>query len=277
MKEFINNLFKVSNERLKNPLIFSFLISWIALNWKAIFVLFTSKQTIEDRIIYITNNFSETRYTLFYPLLIALGYVIVLPYLSMIIDIIISLAIKNRRTKLINDKINEFYLKNELAKSERTYENIRAGNEDLSKLNNKITELNQQKFKLETDLITLKNNKKLNEIEISHKNKVLIDIYFMFLEPHIEELDILEKNINLEKDLEDGISWEIMNMLNEYSFIESKTGKKNMVFYELTSKGSRFLEIYQILKLNFRNNNESKSSLISGGEIGHLPLEPNDD
>ena len=56
MKEFLQTIFKTSEERIKNPIIGSFFTSWLIFNWKPIlFFIFTNK-TVEEKIIYIENN-----------------------------------------------------------------------------------------------------------------------------------------------------------------------------------------------------------------------------
>lgn len=44
MKDIFLSVFKTSEERLKNPFIGTFILSFIAFNWKAIFVLFVSEK-----------------------------------------------------------------------------------------------------------------------------------------------------------------------------------------------------------------------------------------
>ncbi|WP_392346253.1 hypothetical protein [uncultured Polaribacter sp.] len=50
MKELIKSFFESSNERIKNPLIGTFAISWILINWKPVIILLFSKQTIQNKI-----------------------------------------------------------------------------------------------------------------------------------------------------------------------------------------------------------------------------------
>jgi len=170
MKEFISNFFQASNERLKNPLIFSFLISWIVFNWKPIFTLFLSEKEIEKRITYITANFNEIELTLYYPLFFSLGYVLILPYLTWLIESLVRYAKTGRKENLINEQLNDLKGKQKIAKEERKYEEEKAGNIEISELNTKIDELiiaNQDKQKLidslKIDLTDLKKEK--NKLE----------------------------------------------------------------------------------------------------------------
>jgi hypothetical protein len=121
MKEFISNLFKVSNERLKNPLIFSFLLSWIAFNWRPVFTLLLSDKKIEDRISYISENFNEIQYNLFYPLIFSFGYVLLLPYLTWLIEVLVQYAKIGRKRNLISEQLSDLGDKQKIAREEFKY------------------------------------------------------------------------------------------------------------------------------------------------------------
>ncbi len=47
MKDIIKSFFEASRDRIKNPLIGTFIISWIAINWRPIMILIFSEKTIE--------------------------------------------------------------------------------------------------------------------------------------------------------------------------------------------------------------------------------------
>ncbi len=177
MKELIKNLFQTSNERIKNPFIGSFIFSWIAFNWKSIFTVIFSEKSIEERIIYISNNFSEIEFTLLYPLIFSALYVLALPYLMWIIESLSKYAKTGRKQNLVNEKIDDLIDKQKIAKEERKYEEERAGNLEISLLNTKIAELtteNEEKQKLlnslRIDLTEIKKEKNRLEQYINLEN-----------------------------------------------------------------------------------------------------------
>ncbi len=180
MKEFINNLFKASNERMKNPLIFSFILSWIVFNWKPIFTLFLSDSIIENKINYIALNFSDLSFNLWYPLLFAFGYVIILPYLSIGIELILNKAKITRKRNFIDDQVSDFIGKQAIAKEEKKYENIRAGNAQISELNDKIENLNK--------------TKELQNVELTEKHKQIIK-----LKGALKEIETYKTDIEVER------------------------------------------------------------------------------
>ncbi|WP_143151723.1 hypothetical protein [Flavobacterium segetis] len=193
MKEFINTFFQASNERLRNPLIFYFFISWIAFNWRPIITLFLSEKKIEERINYIGTNFNDIQLTLYYPLFVSLGYVILLPYFTLLIEKIVQLAKIGRKNNYVNEKISDFVGKQKIAKEERKYEQEKAGNAEISELNTRIEELlrtNDEKQKsIDSLKIDLTNEKK-------ERNK-----YEQYIS--LDSQDDLEYSIELKKQLDE--------------------------------------------------------------------------
>lgn len=100
MKDIFNSIFKSSEERLKNPFIGTFIISFIPINWKPIIILLFSDKKIEDRINYILENFNNPGQTLVIPLLVATFYIGILPYIMMIFDKITFYALSQRNKSL---------------------------------------------------------------------------------------------------------------------------------------------------------------------------------
>ena len=99
MKEFLQTIFKTSEERIKNPIIGSFFTSWLIFNWKPIlFFIFTNK-TVEEKIIYIENNYSRSWNLLWYPLISTFIYLIILPYINLTIEFLLNYS-QTKRTDL---------------------------------------------------------------------------------------------------------------------------------------------------------------------------------
>lgn len=153
MKELFNYLLKLLKERIDNPFIRSFLFSWIILNWKAIVILFFSSITIVERIQLIEKTYSEIAYRLWLPLLIAIFYVIILPYIMWVIEDISKLAYIERQSILYDKKTAVIKEKQKVAEEEVELENTKADYREKSELNLKIKSLE-------------------NEIDISNKSKI---------------------------------------------------------------------------------------------------------
>lgn len=268
MKEFINNLFLVSNERLKNPLIFSFLISWAAFNWRPIFTLFLSKKKIEGRISYISENFNDIEFTLYYPLIMSLSYVIVLPYLMWLIEKIVHFAKSWRKENLLNEKIDDLKGKQKIAVQERVYEQKKAGNAEISELNSKIEELslsNEQKQKqiesLKIDLSKIrKERNKLEQYinlespdneEFSNEKKIELNKeYESFLKTEVSTyFEKIGTEVSQFKSIPKGIEPIIIEKLTYNGLIRKIDDVENQrIYYLLTSKGKYFWKKYVLSK-----------------------------
>lgn len=169
MTRFLNNLFQSSSERIKNPFIFSFIFSSLFFNWKTILTLLYSSKTIEDRIEYVSCCYISLNNSLYYPLFFSLFYIIALPYLMWLFEKIIEKAKTGRKENLYNEQILEFKGKKKIAKAEREYEEEKAGNAELSNLNNRIIELQTENEERKKQVDVLKFD--LNELR-KEKNKL---------------------------------------------------------------------------------------------------------
>lgn len=220
MKEFLSNLFKVSNERLKNPLLFSFLLSWIAFNWRPIFTLLLSDKKIEDRISYISENFNEIQYTLYYPLIFSIGFVLLLPYFTWLIEVLVQFAKIGRKRNLISEQLSDLKDKQKLAREEFKYEQEKAGNAEIAQMNSTIHEL------------TTSNTEKDKTIE-----RLKID-----LNESKKELRKLEQYISLENPDEAEFNDELKKELDK-EYEEFLKTEASTYFEEIGSEISQFKSI----------------------------------
>lgn len=268
MKEFISNLFQASNERLKNPLIFSFLLSWIAFNWRPILTLFLSEQTIEEQIIYISENFNHIEFTLYYPLIVSLSYVIVLPYFMWLIERVVRFAKSWRKENLVNEKIDDLKGKQKIAVQERVYEQKKAGNAEISELNSKIEELasnNEEKQKeiesLKIDLSEAKKERNRLEqyinlespdnVEFSDEQKIeLENEYDNFLKTEVSTyFERIGTEVSQFKSIPKGVEPIIVEKLIYSGLIRKVDDEENQrVYYLLTKKGKFFWKKYVLSK-----------------------------
>ena len=103
------------NTRIKNPFIFSYLISLIFFNWKPISIFFKSKLNIYQ----IINSIEKNQYeydpykAYLYPLLIALAYTFLLPFIEGFRSLILDLA-ENLKLYSTSIQIKNFQKKQNL-------------------------------------------------------------------------------------------------------------------------------------------------------------------
>jgi hypothetical protein len=268
MKEFISNLFKVSNERLKNPLIFSFLLSWLAFNWRPIFTLILSDKNIEDRISYISENFNEIHFNLYYPLIFSIGYVLLLPYFTWLIESLVQYAKIGRKRNLISEQLSDLRDKQKLAREEFKYEQEKAGNAEMSQLNSNIQELtknNTEKDKiierLKIDLTESKKEQKKLEQYISLESpestefneemkKKLDKEYEEFLNTEVSTyFEEIGSEISQFKSIPNNIDKIVIEKLIYSGLVKKIDDEENQrVYYILTNKGKHFWKNYVLSK-----------------------------
>ncbi|TDE03241.1 hypothetical protein [Flavobacterium hiemivividum] len=287
MKEFISNLFNVSNERLKNPLIFSFLLSWLAFNWRPIFTLLLSDKKIEDRINYISENFNEIQFNLFYPLIFSFGYVLLLPYITWLIEVLVQYAKFGRKRNSISEQLSDLRDKQKIAREEFKYEQEKAGNAEISQLNSNIQELT--KVNTEKDKIIERLKIDLTE---SKKEQKKLEQYISLESPENTEFNE-EMKMSLDKEYEEFLKTEVSTYFEEigseisqfksipknidkiviekliYSGLIKKVDddENQRVYYVLTNKGKHFWKNYVLSKRIL-----SKQELDKMNEPDDLPF-----
>ena len=152
--EFISKLYNqfldLGKQRLKNPLISAFIVSWVIVNWKPLAVLIYYKKGILEKISTVT-MYSEDWSLWLYPLICSIFYTVFLPMIMVGIDKATNWAIILRKVK--RSDIIQAELKNELNLLElkNKIERSKADNQNLEELNNKISTL-ESDLKQETEL-----------------------------------------------------------------------------------------------------------------------------
>ncbi|WP_418360184.1 hypothetical protein [Sphingobacterium detergens] len=181
VKKTADKLIEPIWNRLSNPLIASFTISWILWNWQAILFLIFSRQSIECKFPYINNTFYNWNLELWtdlhlgwlaifckcilLPFISSLAYILLLPKFDNFFDKINEEPLKTKNEKILKDEKEKIRRKGELeeklAEIEEKIFNIKnklSDGETVSSLKERITTLNDQV----TNLIT-ENEKIVND------------------------------------------------------------------------------------------------------------------
>lgn len=145
---FINPI----NQRLSNPLIGSFGLSWIILNWQPLVFLLFSKKVIEDKLAYIQDHFYGSQWSgslswlmyIIFPLLISLLYAIGLPRIENALEAFNLKPRENKMSRIHQLNIKEYDSRIEYAKKQAEIENVKADYMAVEELNQKINLLNTQ-------------------------------------------------------------------------------------------------------------------------------------
>ena len=154
MKDFIKKILETSKDRLKNPLVGSFILSWLVFNWKGVLVVLFSSKSIEDRISYVAKEDYSILLLLWLPLLMALFYVVILPYLSLVIEKLNVYAKRIRKETVFKENLEKITQNIELKKKELRLEKAKIDYEKLAEKNKASNEISTEKrdyFKVEFD------------------------------------------------------------------------------------------------------------------------------
>lgn len=153
-------LSQVAKDRLKNPILASFLFSWIVWNWIPIAIFLFSNASIENRIIEITENHSNLKHLLFYPLLSAFFLYVILPYLSIVFELILSFPRDFNQKQQTKQRINILRDELDYENTEKELREVSLDNRQIENFKNEIS-LREKELADERE----RNKKLLKEID----------------------------------------------------------------------------------------------------------------
>ncbi len=176
-RELLLSFLEASRERLKNPAIGTFILSWMAINWRFLAILFFSESSLIDRIELIENDYLKLDLNLWYPLLVMVIYMLILPNLMAIFDSINQKSISFRKGLSNKNKLDDIIARNkhsledvvaqqEIAAEKRQLELIQQGSPDVSNLKQQIEDL-----KIQNSLLLEKENSKTVKIVTKEEDK----------------------------------------------------------------------------------------------------------
>lgn len=172
MLDFFKTLFANATERIKNPLIGTFLMSWIVFNWKAILFLIVSTNDIESKFETLSANYSNIWNLLGLPLFVTILYIFGLPWLNLWIDDLLYYSNEKQRKRVHKKELKTIKLKEDilianidLENKEKEYRELKSHNETIEGLNKEIKGLNQGlSIGRENHKMAIEENKRIIEI-----------------------------------------------------------------------------------------------------------------
>jgi len=141
MRNFINAILDNSKDRLKNPFIGAFVFAWIAINWRPIVTLLFSDQNITDRIEKIETDYISLWFNLYLPLIIAIFYIVIIPYIMWLFDTFSNLALRNRKENLFKHRMHDIEGRKRMAIGESEIEDIKSNYREKADLNKKMEDM----------------------------------------------------------------------------------------------------------------------------------------
>lgn len=260
MKEIINSILDTAKERLKNPLLGSFIFSWVIFNWKPIFYIVLSENSIENKIDFISECYSSLNNAFWFPLIFSIFYIVVFPYILWAFDKLSSKAIIGRKENVLNLNISDIRNKQKIAVEESDLENIKASYRDKADLNKKIEILNNQLNEKE-EIIEMQNVElnqikseenrlkefiKNNENETFNENESLKIQYIDFRNSDIYDFfKEIGSEISRRNSLPNKIDDLVIEKYRHSGIIREERDEENQrTLYKFTSKGEYFWRQY---------------------------------
>lgn len=167
IKEFFQNIYDSSTERIKSPLVGSFIISFLIFNWRVFAILFYSEWPVHCRIEWIEANYCNWS-NLLIPIGIALFYIVLIPYINLIIDYLLGKYSTKRAEEKKAKRTDELHQERDYAALERQVADAKAGTSEIITLQSKIESL-QEELKGLTD------QNKLDEQRWSDRFSITLD------------------------------------------------------------------------------------------------------
>lgn len=176
MKELIKDIIETSRDRIKTPITSSFAIAFLIYNWRPLIILLFSNSSVEDKIIKIDEKYCDI-WALLFPLLIAVIYVVLVPYIMMGLEYCTKKAIKGRKKHKANLTISDLDNYIIVAGKQFELEQVKSGQRDISELNERINELNNQ--------IETQNNQHRTQIDnLNHQHQAQVDTFQELIESY---------------------------------------------------------------------------------------------
>lgn len=270
MIKFFKTIFSTANHRIKNPLLGSFIFSWIIFNWKPIFYLLFAKDKMFYKISLIESIYENPENAIYRPLALSLFYVVIFPYVNLGLNWITQSADRTKRERQQSLDMERLKSLQELALEEKNLEDIRSGNKDISQLNIEKNRLTEELDRLqnsiqEKDKIISEYNARENDLTIKYQKllkdsseervKNLGENLNSWLERYtkfftqgnsVVAFDTILSAIEKEEMLKDKLPLHVFEGFIKENVIEKKAGFENI--FKLTKKGEEFKEIRQYLK-----------------------------
>ena len=167
IKEFIQSTFDSYRDRVKSPFIGSFALSFVLFNWKAFLILLYSDLSIIRKINYIELYHCSVE-NLIWPVVIALFYVIVLPYINLGIEWLLNHYTNKKQVKADELETARLVKRKGNANLLREIADEKAGTSEITNLQSKIESLQQE-------IVGLVNQNKLDNERWKESNRVAQD------------------------------------------------------------------------------------------------------
>ncbi len=160
IKELLPSLKSHLDERMANPILGTFSLSWIIMNWKAFLFLAFSDKEIEQKISLIESSYSNWATVLWFPLGFTVGYLFLLPWILLGVQVFQEKANGQRKALKLRSDTNYLSQKIDFVRAESALEEVKLEHELRTELERKTRELDLEREQARHDF----------EIERERKN-----------------------------------------------------------------------------------------------------------
>lgn len=185
IKDFLESIVDSYKDRIKSPLIGSFMISFMIFNWRAFAILIFSDWPIHTRIKWVEEHYSENK-NFVWPILISIFYVLILPYINLFFDWLLSMYTNKRMLKINYKRNSELVRRKVEAVLLREIADAEAGTSEINSLKERIEGL-----QLENNAMIQQNQDDLN------RHNTTLENFKMIESNHKRNIDSLTKQRNL--------------------------------------------------------------------------------
>jgi len=151
LKSFLPSIKKSFEDRMSNPILGTFTLSWCISNWKVFLILMFSDKKIEAKITAIETDFSGWDTLLVYPLIFTSIYLILSPWLLLGVQTLQEKANSQRKLHKIKEDTSFLTNKVDLVRAESALEEIKLEHELRKEIERKTKELELDREKSKHD------------------------------------------------------------------------------------------------------------------------------
>ncbi|WP_345291124.1 hypothetical protein [Flavobacterium hankyongi] len=165
----MKNVLDSYRERLKNPILGTYTITFILCNWRPILILLNSKNSIEKNIEVIDEKYSFWG-AILWPVLLTAVVVLAIPYLMMLLEQAINKALLYRKKLKYDSSIEDYNHKIVIASKEFEIQSQKSGTRTIEMLQTNIESLEIDKQVL---IDQLSQQKEIDSAEISKLKDII--------------------------------------------------------------------------------------------------------
>ncbi|MGF1836784.1 hypothetical protein [Photobacterium sanguinicancri] len=190
IKSWVASVKKSFEQRLTNPVLGAFSISWVLINWKVIMFLLSSNKDIELKITYVEENYFDVNHIVIYPILSTVFITIIIPWISYIVQSLQEYVNKKRTIKQYLYDTEVLKARENLVRAQSKEDQIRLSHELNIEFERKRHELQLEQERVQLQHEQAKENK---NIEFDFQERTQRHQFEMEREQRDRDIDLEER------------------------------------------------------------------------------------